>query len=72
MAVPAGYKPLPFGGWVAPDGSGPYFAEVSSAGTTYIQVPSGFYVKPDGSGPYRYDKTTRVATPATDLFRSAT
>jgi hypothetical protein len=65
-----GYVQTPFGGWVADDGSGPYFFDSGGAAPAYIPLASGFWVKPDGSGPYSYDAVTGVATPAIGVFRS--
>lgn len=66
-----GYTQSPFGGWVADDGSGPYFFDgVASEEGAYTQLPSGLWVKSDGSGPYFYDVETGVAIEATRVFRS--
>lgn len=65
-----GYVQTPFGGWVADDGSGPYFFDADSGDETYRPLPSGFWVKSDGSGPYFYNVATGEAGEATAVFRS--
>lgn len=65
-----GYVQNPFGGWVADDGSGPYFFDADGSDAAYTPLPSGFWVKSDGSGPYFYDVENAVAIEASSVFRS--
>lgn len=65
-----GYVQTPFGGWVADDGTGPYFANDVFGEEVYKPLPSGFWTKTDGSGPFFYDVATGEATEVAILFRS--
>jgi hypothetical protein len=73
VPAPDGYLQTPFGGWMAPDGSGPFAIEFASDGPLdYVQLPSGFWTRNDGSGPYFYEVLSGIATLATDLLEQRT